>query len=340
MADMTHAWVTWSPNPKKDPDFPRGIGLWAEILERDVRAGKSPYCWWGKVSVTGNLGMDDSDVNMLNDQISRERMSHGCETHLYIYSGDPKLWAPSLHVGLVEEVRGKDDGLRNDIHSPNFFARIRFPVPFWFKLTDLRVLPVKQIDNLTFQSGKEFDPNDNVAVPCLMLEKYQRTWFAKEKLRESRWNHWWHEILYGGPQNFAPIRKMISIEEGEIYNFKNLFGDYLKTAQEIKVIDPYIRNTSQTENVIDLLGLVKQPQETRVKLVTMYDVGREAECRELLDRLRTELVATGFDFEWEFDPSIHDRLIETERWEIYLGRGLDFISNGRTKKCNVFFVQR
>ncbi len=144
MAEMTHAWLTWSPNPKKDLDFPRGIALWAEILERDAHAGRSPYCWWGKVSVSGNLGINDNDVDMLNDQVFRERISHGRETHLYIYSGDPKLGAPSLHVGLIKEVRGEDDSLRDDPHSPDFFARIRFPVPFWFKLTNMRVIPVKQ----------------------------------------------------------------------------------------------------------------------------------------------------------------------------------------------------
>ncbi len=173
-----------------------------------------------------------------------------------------------------------------------------------------------------------------------MLEKHNRTWFTEEKLRESQWKHWWHEILYGGPQNFAPIRKMISIEEGDVYNFKNLFRDYLKDSKDIRVIDPYIRRPIQTSNLVDLLSLVKQPRETKVKLVTMYDDGREAECRQLLEQVRTELLATGFDFEWAFDPSIHDRMVETERWEIYLGRGLDFISNGRTKKCNIFFIQK
>ena len=77
-----------------------------------------------------------------------------------------------------------------------------------------------------------------------------------------------------------------------------------------------------------------------VTLETMYDEGMEPVSLLLPDGLKDTLVRKGFDFEWSFNPSIHDRFMETDRWEIYLGRGLDFISNGKTKRRNIFFVQK
>jgi hypothetical protein len=38
----------------------------------------------------------------------------------------------------------------------------------------------------------------------------------------------------------------------------------------------------------------------------------------------SSLERKGFAFSYQFDPEIHDRMIETEDWQIVLGRGLDF----------------
>ena len=342
MSRTVHAWLSWSPRADHDPDFPKGVALWAEILDRFEDAGDQNYCWWGKVSVSGDLGMCNDDVEVFNRQISSEAFPGGNETHLYMFSADPKLAASSLHVGLVSEVRAKDDSLRSSPHSPEFYERVEHPVPFWFKLTDIRVIRTRRIDDLhVLPSEKPLDPNTKISVPCLVIEKPQeRTWFAEEKLKASGWGHWWKQVLHGGPQSFSPIHKLIAVEDGGIFNYKNLFGDYLKAAREITIVDPYIRNYNQARNVEGLLDLVRQPKKSTVKLITMYGDGWETECRDLLNRLKSDLGAKGFSFEWEFNSSIHDRLIETEKWEIHLGRGLDFIVSGRTKKCNIFFVQK
>jgi hypothetical protein len=341
MTETVHAMVSWSPRTTFDPDAPRGIALWAEILETFEHQDNERYCWWGKVSVGGDLGMTQGHVEFLNRQIQRERESGGKETHLYIFSADPKLGVPSLHVGLVVKVRGEDDLLRTDPHSPRFFERVKHRIPFWFKVTDIRNIPPKRIDDLLiYPTGISFDPNRKIPMPLLLKEYPQKTFFAERTLKESGWRHWWEQILYGGPSIFPPVHKMISLEEGSIYNYKNLFGEYLKSAKVIRIVDPYIRKPYQTRNIADLLGLVRQPMKTTVTLETMYDEGMDAASRELLDQLKDELTGKGFDFSWRFDPSVHDRCIETEKWEIYLGRGLDFISNGKTKRCNIFFVQK
>ena len=231
--------------------------------------------------------------------------------------------------------------MKTDPHTPKFFERVKDPVPFWFRMTDIRVIPPKRINDLrVFPQGTAYDPNTNHAMPLLLKENPQRTFFAEKTLNESGWIYWWKQILYGGPSMFPPVHKMISIQEGSVYNYPNLFGEYLKSAKEIRIVDPYIRKSYQTRNIVDVLSLVREPRKTRVKLETMYDEGMEAVGRKLLDDLKMEMVGKGFDFRWSFDQSIHDRFIETERWEIYLGRGLDFISHGKTKRCNIFFVQK
>ncbi|MGO9570457.1 MAG: MIT C-terminal domain-containing protein [Desulfomonilaceae bacterium] len=342
MSDMIHVMVTWSPRPNFHPDAPRGITLWAEILDRFEYQGDQCFCWWGKVSVSGDLGMTQDQVELLNHQIQRQRVPGGQETHLYIFSADPKLGMPSLHVGSILEVKGEDDRLRSDLHAPRFFGGVKEPIPFWFKISDLRVIPPKRIDDLLlYPSDKPFDPNTKIPMPLLLKEKPQKTFFAEKTLKESGWKYWWKQILYGGPTTFPPVHKMISIEEGSIYNYQNLFGDHLKSAKEIRIVDPYIRKSYQTRNIVELLSLAKEPRKTRVALETLYDEGMEAVSRRLLDDLKDTLVGKGFDFSWSFNQSIHDRFIETERWEIYLGRGLDFISKeGKTKRCNIFFVQK
>lgn len=338
---MVHVMVTWSPRSKFDPDAPRGLQLWAEILENFQDERDQCYCWWGKVSDSGNLGMTEDDVNLFNQQIKREKESDHKETHLYMFCPDPILGSPSLHVGLVVEVRGKDDNLRTEPHSPNFFERVEKPIPFWFKMTDIRVIPPKRLnDLLIYPQGTAYDPNTNHAMPLLLQETPQKTFFAEKVLKEIGWKHGWEQILNEGPAMSRPVHKKISIEEGSIYNYRNLFGDYLKSAKEIRIVDPYIRKPYQTQNIVDLLSLVREPRKTRVTLETRYEEGMEAGSRRLLDDLNAELVGKGFDFSWSFEPSIHDRFIETERWEIYLGRGLDFVSKGKTKRCNIFFVQK
>jgi hypothetical protein len=54
---------------------------------------------------------------------------------------------------------------------------------------------------------------------------------------------------------------------------------------------------------------------------------------------------------YAFDPQIHDRFIETEQWQIILGRGLDFYyppdpgrvhlpQSRRAKKCRIIFLPK
>jgi hypothetical protein len=62
-------------------------------------------------------------------------------------------------------------------------------------------------------------------------------------------------------------------------------------------------------------------------------------------------IPKGIKFSYTFDPQIHDRFIETEQWQIILGRGLDLYyppESGRAhlsqarqaKKCRIIFLSK
>jgi hypothetical protein len=111
----------------------------------------------------------------------------------------------------------------------------------------------------------------------------------------------------------------------------------------------------QVRNLEDLLRAVGPGSGRKVDLVTMYDkndrygLSEERASRQRLDALRERLGRSGVNFSYSFDPQIHDRLIETDDWQIILGRGLDMYypperpgaaQERRAKHCRIIYVQK
>ncbi|MBW1716033.1 MAG: DEAD/DEAH box helicase [Deltaproteobacteria bacterium] len=158
----------------------------------------------------------------------------------------------------------------------------------------------------------------------------------------------------GAPKGDA--YKVVDIDDGEKgWTYQKLFGQYLSGAEWIKIVDPYVRLDYQVRNVEDLLNLIEPMGGCRVELITMYekndrfDLSEETRSRQRLDALKKRLSEKGIEFSYSFDPQIHDRLIETDRWQIILGRGLDFYyppepgrirETKRAKKCRIIFLSK
>jgi hypothetical protein len=144
------------------------------------------------------------------------------------------------------------------------------------------------------------------------------------------------------------------IAEGEHgRTYQSLFGTHLGPARTIKVVDPYVRLEFQVRNFEELLSLVRDPKGCRVELITMfernerYGLSEESRSRERLESLKARLERKGFQFAYRFDPDIHDRVIETENWQIVLGRGLDFYyppepgeRSRRARGCKIIYIPR
>ena len=135
-------------------------------------------------------------------------------------------------------------------------------------------------------------------------------------------------------------------------SYQNLFAEYVRTAQNINIVDPYIRMPYQVDNLIEFIQMVKEnsnaPEELDITLHTQNDEDRIPEMIDIFDELADELASYGIGFNYYFDAS-HDRSIKTDTgWHISLGRGLDIfepfgrfsLSNSRQedRRCKEFDV--
>ncbi len=149
------------------------------------------------------------------------------------------------------------------------------------------------------------------------------------------------------------VAKTISVREnqgGVTYN--DLFGDYLRTAKEINVTDPFVRLPYQIDNLVDFIQMVKDnttQDNVKIHLSTQNDDDEKvAEVIDSFNDLADELLPMGIEFTYDFKAD-HDRLIRTDTgWTITLGRGLDIYekfgrfslsrSNQKVRRCKAFNV--
>ncbi len=128
----------------------------------------------------------------------------------------------------------------------------------------------------------------------------------------------------------------VKLREGQIIirdnqsgiSYEKLFGPYLEYAQNIQVIDPYIRLPYQLRNFMEFATLIskkKDPEsEVKLHLVTNNNEDFIADAREAFSQMILSLESIGIIFNYEFDNHIHDRsMIIDNSWKIVLGRGLD-----------------
>lgn len=164
------------------------------------------------------------------------------------------------------------------------------------------------------------------------------------------------EVKRSGSRPRIPklMAKTISIRENQGgVTYKDLFGDYLRTAKEINVTDPFIRQPYQIDNLVDFIQMVKDVstvQDTvKIHLSTQNDDDEKvAEVIDSFNDLADELSPMGIEFTFDFKAD-HDRFIQTDTgWTIALGRGLDIYGkfgrfslsrcNQRNRRCKAFNV--
>lgn len=156
------------------------------------------------------------------------------------------------------------------------------------------------------------------------------------------------------PRILKLMAKTISIRENQGgVTYKDLFGEYLRTAKEINVTDPFIRQPYQIDNLVDFIQMVKDVstvQDTvKIHLSTQNDDDEKvAEVIDSFNDLADELSPMGIEFTFDFKAD-HDRFIQTDTgWTIALGRGLDIYEkfgrfslsrcNQRNRRCKAFNV--
>jgi ATP-dependent Lon protease len=111
-------------------------------------------------------------------------------------------------------------------------------------------------------------------------------------------------------------------------SYENSFGEYLRGATEVQLIDPYIRLPYQLRNFMEFARLiaVKKAQDAEVKLHLITNNNEEyiEGAKDAFQQMTISLESIGILFTYEFDDNIHDRsIILNNNWKIILGRGLD-----------------
>lgn len=117
-------------------------------------------------------------------------------------------------------------------------------------------------------------------------------------------------------------------QKGVTYN--KLFGDYIKGATKITIIDPYIRIFFQVRNLMEFVETIiecKSVEEAvNLHLITIADDREPERQLDFFQKIQENAQNAGVIFTWEFDTTetIHARSIVTDNgWKISLDRGLD-----------------
>lgn len=191
---------------------------------------------------------------------------------------------------------------------------------------------------------------ETVKVETLENLEHQQTPMAEDRKEEEE-----QEVKRSGPRPRIQklMAKTISIRENQGgVTYRDLFGDYLRTAKEIKVTDPFIRQSYQIDNLVDFIQMVKDvttQDGVKIHLSTQNDDDEKvAEVIDTFNDLADELLPMGIEFTFDFKAD-HDRSIQTDTgWTIALGRGLDIYekfsrfslsrSNQRVRRCKAFNV--
>ncbi len=129
------------------------------------------------------------------------------------------------------------------------------------------------------------------------------------------------EKLFEGTKHYRENQRGISYEL--------LFGDYIKGARSIVIVDPYIRAFHQCRNLMDLLVVCLERMDysmdsPKVHLITGMDDKDAMKQVEFLQRIEDAMEPQDLDFTFEFREHIHARHIYVDdRWDIKPDRGLD-----------------
>lgn len=123
----------------------------------------------------------------------------------------------------------------------------------------------------------------------------------------------------------ATIRCIRMNQTGVSYD--SLFGEYLRSAKHITLVDPFIRYPYQVSNFLEFVQCARKncsaPEELSIHLSTQNDDDKIPEMIDIFDDIKDDLTEHGIEFSYDFNAD-HDRYIDLDNgWRITLGRGLD-----------------
>ena len=147
--------------------------------------------------------------------------------------------------------------------------------------------------------------------------------------------------------------KHIDVRENQMgISYKSLFGDYMRTAKKMTIIDPYVRAVFQIDNLVDLIRTfvesTKENEGLQIELHTNETDEKLPALIDNLDQIKDDLARYNIEFSYAFDAD-HDRCIKLDNgWRMLLSRGIDIfekfdrfsLSNQRQelRRCRAFSI--
>jgi hypothetical protein len=113
------------------------------------------------------------------------------------------------------------------------------------------------------------------------------------------------------------------------HSYDTLFTYALNGAKHIHLQDPFLAaQRHQRRNLMEFCKAVSDTGVRKVKVVVRATEDNHTEMLSALETVRDEVINWKIDFEFAFDPVIHDRWIQADNGTlILLGRGLDIFKS-------------
>lgn len=123
--------------------------------------------------------------------------------------------------------------------------------------------------------------------------------------------------------------QVIIRDNQEGVSYESLFGDYLRGAKKIKLVDPYIRMPHQMKHLLEFCIMLANNKNTDEEIELNVTTWNESDemlklSTENLNEIAESVFDLGIKMSFELNPNQHDRFIQADNgWKIILGRGLD-----------------
>jgi hypothetical protein len=169
-----HLMLKWNP---ADAFEPNTIEVHAEILAKTP--GDDSHAWWGKISKSNRLGLSAADVRLIKRQLAS-----GLSTYLYLYCPDKPR--PTLHAALLSGISTARPPEPDRI--PLYYSKLDYPIPYWFRITDIRELSLEYLNKLVTRDGQTFDPVQAHSYPRLVEERGVSILFDYRETGGAKWH--------------------------------------------------------------------------------------------------------------------------------------------------------
>ena len=303
------------------------------IYEHSAVIDKNDCVWWGWWS-KDNEQVPHTAISILQQEINRAG-------YIWIYLADSGSYR--LYKSKLIEIDYAEDGGRKappDLDLvPIYYRGSKYKM--WLKFAAIEDAVPEEIESCIHDDCDDFFlvPQENSmkgsaigSIKSLLGSNHQTIYFIKtahdgynipneetSKIQEK-------ETIYLSIESGLE-EKHLSIENGESgHSYETLFGDYLKNAKHVEIVEPYLMFYHQKKNFFSFCSLVaKYGNAESINLTTKP--GEKHQHKAIagaLESLSSELSSRGISLTYNFSKSIHARSIATDDgWTIKCDRGLD-----------------